>query len=108
MARDSGPAPRKSEPILPRKALVGWALLAVVLYWGFHLVGTQIKESVRQAVESHTEPAPAKSDGQLVITTPSGRRIIIKQETPPPVAPKATTIPPRAATPQPGPSRPGR
>jgi hypothetical protein len=95
------PPPR--ERLFPRKVLIGWALFAVALYFGVRIVGTVIKERVRQTVTSAARESRTK---EIIYRTPNGRIIISrnkpngsititegKPEAPPP---PATTVTPAA------------
>jgi hypothetical protein len=112
MQPDSGDRPVRRERVFPRKVLVGWALLALVVYFGVRLVTTVAKESVREAIKSRTEPASSNTAGKIVIVLPNGERITINRDrsarTGPPVsgAPRATPAANAPAAPQLPPPRP--
>lgn len=89
-------APAKKERLFPRKVLIGWALLALVAYFGVRLVGTVIKESVRQAVAARTTPATSNTRGGLTIMLPNGKRIVIDGDNSVRSVPKPSDISPPA------------
>ncbi|HEY3257464.1 MAG TPA: hypothetical protein VGJ64_01300 [Gemmatimonadaceae bacterium] len=69
------PPPR--ERLFPRKVLIGWALLALVVYFGVRIVSTVVKESVKQAVIT----AAQKSDTrEIIYRTPNGRITISRNK----------------------------
>jgi hypothetical protein len=65
------------ERIFPRKVLIGWALFALAAYFGVHLIGSVIKSSVREAINTAAIEAegtggnsPAK---EIIYQTPNGK-----------------------------------
>ena len=99
-AQPETPPPR--ERLFPRKVLIGWALFALVVYFGVRVVSAVVKESVKEAVTT----AAQKSDNkEIIYRTPSGRITISRNKpngsitisrsqpetpAPPPKAPGAT------------------
>jgi hypothetical protein len=72
------PAPaRPKERLFSRKVMVGWALFAIVAYFGVQVAKSAVKASFRQAVESGTLKSTETKDG-LVIETRNGTRVTIR------------------------------
>jgi hypothetical protein len=112
-ARPETPPPR--ERLFPRKVLIGWALLALVVYFGVRIVSTVVKESVKEAVTSAAQKSNTK---EIIYRTPNGRITISRNkpngsisisgsqpDVPGPPTPAATAAP-RAPTAIPAPTAP--
>jgi hypothetical protein len=63
------PPPR--ERLFSRRVLIGWALVAVAIYFGVGIVRTVIKESVKAAVSSAKGEAPRDRD--IIYRSPNGK-----------------------------------
>ena len=76
------PAPTTPrERLFSRKVMVGWALFAIVAYFGVQVAKTAVKASVRQAVEAGTLTSTQTKDG-IVIETRNGTRVTIRRDGP--------------------------
>ena len=69
------PVPR--ERLFPRKVLIGWALLALVVYFGVRIVSSVVKESVKQAVITAGQKSDTK---EIIYRTPNGRITISRNK----------------------------
>ena len=79
------PVPR--DRVLSPRVLIGWAALTLFAYFGFHLVGKVVRESVRQAIVSSAKAVQSNSGPEVVILLPNGKRITIHRDIPPPPRP---------------------
>jgi hypothetical protein len=68
-------APIKREPIFSRRVLIGWALVALIAYFGLHLMGNVIRSTVRETVTAAREGgnSPAK---QIIYQSKNGKLTI--------------------------------
>jgi hypothetical protein len=71
--------PLKRERLFSRKVLIGWALFALVAYFGVQIAVTAIKSSFREAVRSGVVTSTPTADG-VVIQTPNGTKISIGRD----------------------------
>ena len=107
------PPPR--ERLFSRKVLIGWALFAVVVYFGVGVIRNVIRESVRTSISTMADQVPRdrttiyrSPNGKITISrSPTGSIIISrdKSDVPKPPTPSATAAP-RATTAIPAPSAP--
>ena len=68
------------EPIFSRRVLVGWALFALVAYFGVHLIGSVIKSSVREAINTAGEMGGNPPGKEIIYRTPNGKITITRDE----------------------------
>jgi hypothetical protein len=70
------------ERIFPRKVLIGWALFALAAYFGVHLIGSVIKSSVREAINTATIEAGGAGGNlpgkEIIYQTPNGKITITR------------------------------
>jgi hypothetical protein len=94
--------------ILSPRVLIIWAALTLVAYFGIRLVGTVVRDSVKQAIVSSTRAAKNNSGPDVVILLPNGKKITIHRDNPrgPPViqteatpAPQPSVVPEATTTP---------
>ena len=69
--------PVRRERLFPRKVLIGWALLALVVYFGVRIVSSVVKESVKQAVITAAQKSDTK---EIIYRTPNGRITISRNK----------------------------
>lgn len=61
------------EPIFSRRVLIGWALFALVAYFGVHLIGSIIKTTVREAINTASEIGGNPPGKEIIYQTPNGK-----------------------------------
>jgi hypothetical protein len=107
--------PPLRERVFSRKVLIGWALFAVVIYFGVGVVRNVIRETVRASVAAAADQIPRNSttiyrtpNGKITISrSPTGSIIISRDrpDVPGPPTPAATAAP-RAPIATPAPTAP--
>lgn len=106
------PSPPR-ERLFSRKVLIGWALVAVAIYFGVGIVRNVITESVRNSISAVGDQIPRDKttiyrtpNGKITISRSSNGSITISSDRPPGPAPPtpSATAAPRAPTAVPAPS----
>jgi hypothetical protein len=66
------------ERVFPRHVLIGWALFALCLYFGVKVIGSVIKSSVREAINTASEMGGNPPGKEIIYQTPNGKITITR------------------------------